>query len=168
MFTTQILYRLGNWSSVRLNKFPMRQCRGGFENRSTKPRIELLAILLSHTNSVRVPRGMWLTPLLFLLHEHIMGSQRPGLERIINLFTSAPFYFWIPFCNIPIKWSLSEEWSCSVVSDSLRPHGLYPTRLLHPWDSPGKSTGVDCHFLLQGIFPTQGSNPGLLHCRQTL
>ena len=34
--------------------------------------------------------------------------------------------------------------------------------------SPGKNTGVGCHFLLQGIFPTQGSNPGLLHCRQTL
>ena len=32
----------------------------------------------------------------------------------------------------------------------------------------GKNTGVDCHFLLQGIFPTQGSNPGLLHCRQIL
>ena len=36
------------------------------------------------------------------------------------------------------------------------------------WDSPGKNTGVGCHFLLQGIFPTQGSNPGLPHCRQTL
>ena len=35
-------------------------------------------------------------------------------------------------------------------------------------DSPGTSTGVGCHFLLQGIFPTQGLNPGLLHCRQTL
>ena len=43
-----------------------------------------------------------------------------------------------------------------------------PTRLLRPWDFPDKSTGVVCHFLLQGIFPTQGSNPGLLHCRQTL
>ena len=39
---------------------------------------------------------------------------------------------------------------------------------LSPWNFPGKSTGVGCHFLLQGIFPTQGSNPGLLHCRQTL
>ena len=38
-------------------------------------------------------------------------------------------------------------------------------RLLCPWDSPGKSTGVGCHFLLQGIFPTQASNPGLLHCQ---
>ena len=36
-------------------------------------------------------------------------------------------------------------------------------RLLSPWDSPGKSIEVSCHFLLQGIFPTQGSNPHLLH-----
>ena len=40
--------------------------------------------------------------------------------------------------------------------------------LLRPWDSPGKNTGVGCHFLLQEIFPTQGSNPGLPHCGQTL
>ena len=57
--------------------------------------------------------------------------------------------------------------SRSVVSDSLRPHGLQPTRLLCPWDFPGNSTGVDCHFLLHGIFPNQGSNPSLPHCRQT-
>ena len=42
------------------------------------------------------------------------------------------------------------------------------SRLLRPRDFPGKSTGVGCHFLLQGIFPTQGSNAGLPHCRQTL
>ena len=41
-------------------------------------------------------------------------------------------------------------------------------KLLHPGDFLGKSTGVGCRFLLQGIFPTQGSNPGLPHCRQTL
>ena len=41
-------------------------------------------------------------------------------------------------------------------------------QVLHPWGLPGKSTEVGRHFLLQGIFPTQGSNPGLLHCRQTL
>ena len=40
--------------------------------------------------------------------------------------------------------------------------------LCDPMDSPGKNTGVDYHFLLQGIFPTQGSNPGLPHCRQML
>ena len=122
------------------------------------------------------------------------------------------------------KW----KWSRSVMSDSQRPHGLQPTRLLHPWDFPGKSTGVGCHcltnivhrhiyyiwyeyvnflqnslfsrtvvsvwlfatpwsvahqaplsmdfsgkntgggclFLLQGIFPTQGSNPHLLHWQE--
>ena len=47
----------------------------------------------------------------------------------------------------------------------LQPHGLWPARLLCPWDSPGKNTGMGCHFLLQGIFLTQELNPGLLHCR---
>ena len=63
---------------------------------------------------------------------------------------------------------LSDQISHSVVSDSLRPHGLYPTGLLHPWNFLGKSTGVGFHFLLQGIFPTHGSNQGLPHFGQTL
>ena len=46
-------------------------------------------------------------------------------------------------------------------SPTLRSHGLKPARLLSPWDSPGKNTGVGCHFLFQGIVPTQVSNPGL-------
>ena len=57
---------------------------------------------------------------------------------------------------------------CSVVSDSLQPHGLQPTKFLHPWDSPGKNTGVGCHALLQGIFLTQASDSGLWHCRPIL
>ena len=61
-----------------------------------------------------------------------------------------------------------DVFSCSVMSDSLRPHGVEPTRLLCPLNFPGKNTGVGCHFLLQQIFPTQGLNPGLLHCRQVL
>ena len=56
----------------------------------------------------------------------------------------------------------------SVVSDSFRPHGLLPTRLLCPWNSLGKNTGLGRHSLIQEIFPTKGSNPGLLHCRQSL
>ena len=52
--------------------------------------------------------------------------------------------------------------ACSGMSDSLQPHGLGLTRLLCPWDFPGKNTGVDCHFLLQGIFLTQGFNSCLL------
>ena len=58
--------------------------------------------------------------------------------------------------------------SCSVVSDFLRPHELEPTMFLCPRNSPGKNTGVDCHSLLQRIFLSQGSNPGLLHHRQIL
>ena len=51
---------------------------------------------------------------------------------------------------------LCDPMDCSLLGSSV--HG----------DSPGKNTGVGCHTLLQGIFPTQGSNPGLLHCRQIL
>ena len=59
----------------------------------------------------------------------------------------------------------------SVLSDSLWPQGLYPSRPLCPWNSPGKNTGVGCHALLQRIFPTQGLNLYhlcLLHCRWIL
>ena len=61
-----------------------------------------------------------------------------------------------------------ESVSCPVVSDSLQSHGLEPARLLCPWDSPDKNTGVGCHAFLQGIFLTQGLNPGLQHCRWIL
>ena len=71
-------------------------------------------------------------------------------------------------CSWGVESERKWKWSRSVVSNSLGSCELYPTRLLCPWDSPGKSTGVGCHFLLQGIFLTQGSNPGLLHCRQML
>ena len=59
--------------------------------------------------------------------------------------------------------SIWESQSSSFVSDSLRPHGLYS-----PWNSPGQNTGVGSLSLLQGIFPTQESNRGLLHCRWIL
>ena len=58
-----------------------------------------------------------------------------------------------------VKWSESH----SVVSDSLQPHGLYS-----PWNSSGQNTGVGSLSLFQGIFPTQGLNPGLPHCRRIL
>ena len=53
--------------------------------------------------------------------------------------------------------------SCSVMSNSLEPHGLYS-----PWNSPGQNTRVGSFSLLQGIFPTQGSNQGLVHCKLIL
>ena len=65
--------------------------------------------------------------------------------------------------NTPVCDLESESESCSVVSKSLWPHGLYS-----PWNSSGQNTGVGSLSLLQGIFPTQGSNPGLSHCGQIL
>ena len=58
--------------------------------------------------------------------------------------------------------------SRSVMSNSFPPHGVQTTRLLCSWDSPGKNIGVGCHAFLQGIFPNQESNQGLLPCRQIL
>ena len=77
---------------------------------------------------------------------------------------------------VPLHWRVS-VWvcvcvcvcvSCSVVSNSLQPHRLQSARLLCPWDSPGKNTGVGCHALLQGVFLAQGLNPCLLHHRQII
>ena len=56
----------------------------------------------------------------------------------------------------------------TVVSDTCHPMDCSPARLLGPWVSPGKNTGVGCCFFLQGIFLTQGSNPGPLYCRQII
>ena len=53
----------------------------------------------------------------------------------------------LPFPS-PMHESKQWKWSRSVASDSVRPHGLQPTRLCHPWDFPGKSTGVGCHCFL--------------------
>ena len=77
---------------------------------------------------------------------------------------------WLP----PFKPNIYSPCCCSaasVVSHSLGCCGLQPTRLLCPWGSPGKNTGIDCYALLQGIFLTQGLNPSLMlfpHCRRIL
>ena len=64
--------------------------------------------------------------------------------------------WWYSLCMVATSQSPCSV--ASVMSDSLRPLGLKPTRLLCPWDFPGRNTGVGCHALPQGIFPTQGLN----------
>ena len=90
---------------------------------------------------------------LFLCIVHL---RRPS--HLFLLFSGTPFFFnqlfVKPHCG---------SGSHSVMSDSLRPHGLYS-----PWNSLGQNTGVGSLSLLHGIFPTQGSNPGLPYCRQIL
>ena len=97
-----------------------------------------------------------------------MGSY-PGLYHSFNLRHFLKIHFTLKERNfLQAKWgSLVVVWSPSLIQ-LFRPHGLQPARLLCPWDSAGKNTGESCHSLLQGIFPTQEMNPGLLHCRRIL
>ena len=72
-------------------------------------------------------------------------------------------YFQLLYIIVGLILLWRESESCLVVSDSLWPPGLHS-----PWNSAGQNTAVGSRSLLQGIFPTEGSNPGLLHCRQIL
>ena len=98
----------------------------------------------------------------YLIRYHITSSRMARIKKTDN------YKCWQTCRLEPPYVAESESVRHSVVSISLWSHRLLPARLLCPGDSPGKNTGVGCHFLLQGIFPTQGSNPGLLHCRQIL
>ena len=98
---------------------------------------------------------------------YVYKSNTPNTKRAICLFFLCGCLFaWkavIYLSRGEVKWSIS----CSIMSGSLW-HGLWTTRLLCAWNSPGKSTGVVCHFLFQGIFPIQGLNLGLQNWRQIL
>ena len=82
------------------------------------------------------------------------------LSRVSHLSKESQFLHWRTVLrNQDLGTRQALDCSCLVPkSDSLWPHGLKPTRPLPPWDSPGKNAGEGCHFLLQGIFPTQGLN----------
>ena len=93
----------------------------------------LLLLLLSRFSCVR----LCVTP------ETAAHQALPSLG-----FSRQEHWSGLPFPS-PMQESEKWNWSHSVVSESSRPHGLQPTRLLHPWDFPGKSTGVGCHCLLR-------------------
>ena len=85
-----------------------------------------------------------------------------SLKFQLAFFSNKEFFGRGLICSI---FPISEMTAVCLVTQSRqtlwRPQRLYSTRLLCPWDFPGKNTGVSCHFLLPGIFPTQGSNPCL-------
>ena len=102
-----------------------------------------------HIRILRVTRPVWDTP----EHSICLEGFCCHLPLVLLLPSSHS-------CCRKKKWLLGYVW--------LWPHGRQPARLLCPWDSPVKTTGVACHDLFQGIFLTQGLNPGLLHCREIL
>ena len=90
-----------------------------------------MLLLLSHFSSVRLCVTLWTAA----------HQAPPSLGFSQEHWTELPF-------PSPMHESEKWKWSCSVMSDSLWPHGLQPTRLLCPWDFPAKSTGVGGHCLL--------------------
>ena len=99
---------------------------------------QLLLLLLSHFSHL----------LLCATTETAAHQAPPSLG-----FSRQEHWSGLPFPS-PVHESEKWKWSRSVMSDSLRPHELQPTRLLHPWDLPGKSTGVGCHRLLRSSVTT--------------
>ena len=100
-----------------------------------------------------------LLPPLHTLPQHTHMHAYTHTLMIFQVFHALLLLFFPSLLVVVAKLKRSFE----VKSLSRVPHGLQPTRLLCPWDFPGKSTGVGCHFLLQEIFPTQRSNPHVLH-----
>ena len=96
----------------------------------------MLLLVLSHFSRV------WLCATL----ETAAHQAPPSLG-----FSRQEHWSGLPFPS-PMHTSEKWKWGRSVVSDASRPHGLQPTRLLCPWDSPGKSTGVGCHCLLWNAY----------------
>ena len=96
-----------------------------------------------------------------LVKKIYLQCRRPGFDPWVGKIPCrrerlpTPVFWPREFCGLLTKCAV---FSCSVMSNCFSVHG----------NSLGKNNGVDCHALLQGIFPTQGSNPGLLHCRQML
>ena len=93
-----------------------------------------------------------------------MGSQEPDTTERLHLMCHRYY------CVAPIRCShtpATSDWtSCYYLVDKsqltlLRPHVLKPARLLCPWGSPGKNTGMGCHALLQGIFRIEPASPAL-------
>ena len=111
-------------------------------------------------------RREWLSTLVFLPGESHEQRSLAGYslwgDKKLDTTERLNTYINIYYLYIYIHAYTRCVCACSVVSDSLQPQAIQPARLLCPWDSPGKNTGVGCHALLQKTFPTQGLDTRLL------
>ena len=101
------------------------------------------------------------------IHPFLVGVSNEIIVRVRDISAVDALPVWVGFMQ-SVEGLIEQVWnemkpSHSVVSDSLQPHGLCSS-----WNSPGQNTGVGSLSLLQGIFPTQRSNPGLPHFWQIL
>ena len=142
------------------------------------PRVESMIFYVEPNNSTfpHISRNIYFLLLtLFLenlsymftlitpLNSKNLQNQVTYICPILKFCLGLHFRFWL------VKQIATNLFSCccccclvtSVMSNFVWPYGLYPTRLLCPWNFPGKNTEEGCHALLQGILPTQGSNPSL-------
>ena len=143
-----------------------------------------LLVLLHPSLSTSLPSSMYfplrISPNSYLSFYILFTTLSPVLRYLKHSCILASFlncqylFFYVSLpiihrlCFFQLHWGIINNVRCSVMSNSLHPHGLKPVRDLYPWNSPGKNTGGGSHSLLQAIFPTQGWNPGVLHCRQIL
>ena len=98
------------------------------------------------------------------LKTFFLNGEETGSEQLFNL----PNVIVSKLEGLYLRLCVCVYVSHSVVSLSLGPHSLQPARILCTWDSPSRNTRVVYRSFLQGIFPTQGLNTGLQHCRQIL
>ena len=103
------------------------------------------SFLLSRIFTQDCLRKMFVSKLEYQEEDHLLKNFYEFLDMFNICWCYGPCFVSPKY----ICWSPNLQCNCAVVSDSVRPHGLHPTRLLHPWDSPGKNTRVGCHFLLQ-------------------
>ena len=134
--------------TAKLNRFELKQYR------KTEKRYSVSTSKIKHTAKKKMG-----TPILYYNPQRLLHSIVTTHPTFIGTVVLVIHTYWENAHNVVVVESLSRV-------RLSQPHR--PARLLCPWDSPGKNTGVDCHFLLQVIVPTQESNPGLLHCRQIL
>ena len=124
---------------------------------------EFIPVILKLNHSDVIGSHSYETTVFFLLKHHT--TQKLAFCFSDINFSSIMRFNWeiISIINCVLSFPFLKWKSLSLVSNSLRPPGLYS-----PWNSSGQNTGVGSLSLLQGLFPTQGSNPGLPHHRQIL
>ena len=118
---------------------------------------------MQETQETQIRSLGWEDPLEeeMAIHSSILVRKNPWMQSMCVLSThTTSFQILGVLCLV--------AQSCPILCDPMYCSLQGSEEPLSPWSFPGKSTGGGCHFLLQGIFPTEGSSPGLPHCRQTL